>query len=133
MPPVLEPALKKQRKCRVFQPIRSFGVQTSATRIPISSMLSIKVVAHATWRNHCLVLATVGDESQEAPLFDPPLERDKSNDAGCNHFSQIFKFDLHTFCNATSGHGSECRSSKMPKLALVQLITFGSLNDAVNL
>ena len=29
-------------------------------------MLSIEMVAHATYVNYCLVLATVGDESQEA-------------------------------------------------------------------
>ena len=53
-------------------------------------MLSIELVANLTHIHHCLVVATVGDESQEAALFDPPLELNTWNNTGCNYFSQKF-------------------------------------------
>ena len=56
-------------------------------------------------------------------LFDLSLEREKSNGKVFGYLFKIFKFYVHTFCVEISGHGSECRSSERPKLALVQPIT----------
>ena len=36
---------------------------------------------------------------------------------------------MRYFCDEISGHGSECRSSERPKVALVQPITGSHLND----
>ena len=37
---------------------------------------------------------------------------------------------MRNLCVEISDHGRECRSSEMPKFALVQPITFNKLNDA---
>ena len=81
---------------------------------PIPSILFIKMVAHVTHINHCLVLlATVCDESQAAALSDPPLEHNTSNDAGCNHISQMFYFNLHTKSAAMAAIAAQVRNAKV--------------------
>ena len=62
-------------------------------------------------------------------IFNLPLERKQSNDTGCNQFVVIIYYYLYTPCVEISGYGSENRSSERPKLALVQLITFGIANE----
>ena len=66
-------------------------------------------------------------------FFDLPLERQTLNSTVCIHVVQLFVFCVHTFCVKSSNHGNECCSRERPKLALMQLITFGSWNGTLNL
>ena len=65
-------------------------------------------------------------------LFDLPVEQKTSNGTVCSHFVKLFEFYVHAFCVKISSHGRECRSSERPKLALMQLITYGSRNATSN-
>ena len=45
---------------------------------------------------------------------------------------KLFYSCVHTFCVEISGHGIECRTSEMSKLAPLQPITYDISNDTLN-